>query len=248
VSPTGVLPSMKRHYYAHHSLSLARKMEMLVFGYAGARVLAFPTSMGRFYDWEDRGLVGVLGQHLENGWIQLFCVDSVDAESWYDKEKLPRERAKRYSQYDHYLLEELLPFSATLNGNPFVMAVGANFGAYHALNFSFRHPEVVERVIGMSGYYDIKRLTDGYSDDGVYFNNPTDFMLHEHDRERLEAIRHIDIILATGRADSGCGNNEYLSRILWEKNIWHALRVWDGVAHDWSSWAQMLRLYIAGHD
>ena len=40
MSPTGVLPSMKRHYYAHHSLSLARKMEMLVFGYAGARVLA----------------------------------------------------------------------------------------------------------------------------------------------------------------------------------------------------------------
>jgi esterase/lipase superfamily enzyme len=239
---------MKREYYSHHSQCLNRKMELLVFGQSGARVLAFPTSMGRFYDWEDRGLVSALSVHLEKGWIQLFCVDSVDAESWYDEQKHPRERAKRQSQYDSYILNEALPFSAKLNGNPFLIVTGATFGAYHAANFSLRHPELVGRLIGMSGYYDIKQFTGGYSDDEVYFNNPCDFMLHEHDRERLEAIRHIDIMLVSGRADSECANNEYLSRILWEKNIWHALRIWDGFAHNWPYWAQMLSLYIAGHD
>ena len=56
-------------------------MELLVLGHAGARVVVFPTSQGRFYEWEDRGMIDALGDHLRNGWIQLYCVDSVDAEA-----------------------------------------------------------------------------------------------------------------------------------------------------------------------
>ena len=32
-------------------------MELLIFGWGGARVLVFPTSMGRYYEWEDRGII-----------------------------------------------------------------------------------------------------------------------------------------------------------------------------------------------
>ena len=71
----------ERRYRRLHSPSLGREMEMLVFGHGGARLMAFPTSMGRFFDWEDRGLVSALGDHLDRGWLQLFCVDSVDNES-----------------------------------------------------------------------------------------------------------------------------------------------------------------------
>jgi esterase/lipase superfamily enzyme len=35
---------------------------------------------------------------------------------------------------------------------------------------------------------------------------------------------------------------------LWSKNIWHALRIWEGLAHDWPVWERMLQLYIGGHD
>ena len=41
---------------------------------------------------------------------------------------------------------------------------------------------------------------------------------------------------------------ERLSGLLWGKDVWHALRVWDGFAHDWPVWARMLPLYIGGHD
>ena len=58
-------------------------MELLVFGHAGARVLAFPTTQGRFYEWEDFGMVGALSEHLNHGWIQLFCVDIVDRHIFY---------------------------------------------------------------------------------------------------------------------------------------------------------------------
>jgi len=58
----------------------------------------------------------------------------------------------------------------------------------------------------------------------------------------------MSIILAVGQDDPALENNKHLSGILWSKDIWHALRVWDGFAHDWPVWAQMLPKYISGHD
>ncbi|MGZ3644574.1 MAG: esterase family protein [Ktedonobacteraceae bacterium] len=239
---------MNREYHIWFSPSLQRDMELLVFGHAGARVLVFPTSMGRFFQWEDSGMINALGDQLERGDIQLFCVDSVDEESWYAKWKPPGERAWRQTQYDYYLVNEVMPFTFQHNSNPYLIAAGTSFGAYHAANFAFRYPEVVSRVIGLSGYYNIRNFTGGYSDDNVYFNNPCDFIQNEHDQSRLDALRHIDIILAIGRDDPSCSNNEYFSGILWSKSIWHALRVWDGWVHDWPFWQQMIRMYISGHD
>ncbi len=223
-------------------------MELLVFGHAGAKVLVFPTSMGRFFQWEDTGMIAALSAQLENGQNQVFCVDSVDEESWYAKQKPPGDRAWRHVQYDSYLLNEVVPFMAARNDNPYLMTTGTSFGAYQAVNFAFRYPQLVNRVIGLSGLYDVKRFTGGYSDDNVYFNNPCDFMKNEHEAARLEAFRRMDIILAVGRDDSSCYNNEYLSGILWGKEIWHALRIWDGWVHDWPWWKQMIGMYINGHD
>ncbi len=239
---------MERAYHRWHSPALGRDMELLVFGRRGARVLAFPTSMGRFYDWEDRGLVGALGEQLERGWVQLFCVDSVDAESWYARWRPPAERVRRHAQYDEYVLREVLPFSSERNPNPFLIVTGASFGGYHATSFSLRHPERVGRVLSMSGLCDVKRFADGYYDDTLYFHNPCDFLSGEHDAARLDALRRLDIILAVGRDDPLRAGNECLSGLLWGKGVGNALRVWDGFAHDWPVWARMLHLYLAGHD
>jgi esterase/lipase superfamily enzyme len=223
-------------------------MELLVFGHAGARALIFPTSQGRFFQWEDMGMMQTLGDQLEQGQLQVYCVDSVDDESWYARYKPPYERAWRHVQYDHYLLNEVVPFTQGKNSNPFFITVGASFGAYQAVNFALRYPNLVGRTIGLSGLYDIKRFTGGYSDDNVYMNNPYDFIRHEHDPARLEALRHMDIILAVGRGDSLCASSEAMSGVLWSKNIGNALRLWDGWSHDWPYWQQMIRLYIGGHD
>ena len=223
-------------------------MELLVFGHAGARLLALPTSLGRFHEWQDFGMIGALSEHLERGWVQIYCVDSVDAESWYAKHIHPTDRARRQLRYDRYLVDEVLPLTRQRNDNPFLMAAGASFGAYQAACVAFRHPEMFGRVIGMSGLYDIKDLTGGYSDETVYAVNPSEFLPNEHDPGRLAALRRMDIILATGREDPNVGNNEYLSRMLWGKGIGNALRLWDGWSHDWPYWFQMMRTYIGGHD
>jgi esterase/lipase superfamily enzyme len=223
-------------------------MELLVFGHAGARAIVFPTSMGKFYEWEDRGMIGALGDHVESGSLQLYCVDSVDADSWYAKWKAPGDRAKTHAAYDAYVRDEVLPLTWEKNKTAFLMTMGASFGAYHAVTFALRYPHVVGRAIGLSGLYDIREQTDGYSDPTVYHYNPADFILGEHDPARLDAIAQVDLILAVGRDDPLRPANEEFSQRLWSKGLWHALRIWDGWAHDWPFWRDMIRVYVGGHD
>ena len=195
---------MNREHHRWFSPSLGRDMEMLVFGHAGARVLAFPTSKGKYYEWEDRGMIETLADPINRGWLQVYCVDSVDEDSWYARWKWAGDRAWRQVQYDNYLLYEVLPLSRR-NPNPFLITTGASFGAYHAVNFAFRHPEVVGRVLAMNGIYDIRGWTDGHSDDNVYFNNPMEYVRHEHDPGRLALLKRMDIILTTSENEDCAG-------------------------------------------
>lgn len=240
--------AVHREYGGWLSPALGRGMEYLIFGHSGARVLVFPSSMGRFYEWEDFGMTSALAEHLERGWLQLFCVDSVDGESWYNEAAPPPVRAARHTQYDRYLIDEFIPYTASRNANPFLITTGASFGAYHALAFALRHPEAVGRVLGMSGLYDVGRFTHGFTNDDVYYANPFEFIRHEADEARLGAMRRMDIILAIGRDDPSVANSVEMSRRLWERGIGNALRLWDGWAHDWPYWKQMVRAYIGGHD
>jgi esterase/lipase superfamily enzyme len=239
---------VNREYHRWYSPALHRDMELLVLGHGGARALVFPTSMGRFFEWEDRGMHHVLGDLIEAGRLQLFCVDSVDAESWYARHKHPGERAGRHVQYQDYLSREVLPFTWERNQTRFLMAMGASLGAYHAVDFAFHQPYVFSRVIGLSGVYDIGQFVDGHLDDHVFAHNPSHYASHLRDPAHLDALRRMDIILVTGAEDPNVDNTRYLSRILWERGIGNALRIWDGWAHDWPYWESMIRRYVGGHD
>jgi esterase/lipase superfamily enzyme len=221
-------------------------MELLVFGHHGARVIVFPTSKGRFYEWEDRGMVGTLREHLERGWLQLYCLDSVDAESWYNWGAHPGYRAWRQHQYMEYVHNEVLPLTTAKNGNPFLITTGASFGAYHAMNFGLRFPWKVDRILAMSGIYDIRWWASGYHNDTVYFNNPAQFIEGEREEPRLGALRHQDIIIVVGNTDPLIEQSRRMSGLLWGKGVGNALREWDGWNHDWPYWQRMVQSYIGG--
>ncbi len=237
---------MNREYHKWYSPTLNRDMELLVFGHNGARMVVFPTSRGRFFEYEDRGMVWALADHIESGNLQIYCVDSVDAESFYARSLHPSNRIVRHMQYDQYISNELLPFAWSKNQTPFTIVHGCSFGAYHAMNFALRHPTLVNRMIALSGKYQMRGFFDGYYDDNIYFNNPSDCLPNEHDPARLDQIRKLDLIVAIGEEDPAYENNRQLSDALWSKNIWHAFRVWKGWAHDWPYWQQMIRWYIGG--
>jgi len=239
---------MHHETVAWQSPLLAREMALQVIGHAGARVLVFPTSMGTHREWPDRRMHRLLQDHLDNGWIQLFCLDQPHHENWGNEAVSAGHRAWTHIQYYRYVREEVLPFTAWKNPDPFVIATGASLGASHAMTFGLKYPESVGRILGMSGLYDLKRMTGGYSDENVYAVNPMDFMVHEHDPARLEAFRRQDIILVIGREDPMFASNCEFSGILWSKGIGNALRIWDGNAHDWPYWERMVRTYLRGHD
>lgn len=236
---------MHREYHKWHSPALNREMELTITGHAGARVLVFPTSQGRFYEFEDRNVIQSFEHHVDQGWLQFYCVDSVDAESWYAYGKHPGGRAYRHHEYMMYLYHEVLPLTKR-NPNPFLMTLGASFGAYHAMGFGLKYPEEVHRIIGLSGLYDITYMTGGYSDDWVYAYNPMAFIPNEHDHDRLEQMRQIDIIMTSGKDDRLHSSSQDMTRVLWDKGIGNALRSWDGWAHDWPYWIEQLHLYIDG--
>ncbi|NNE34485.1 MAG: esterase, partial [Rhodothermales bacterium] len=96
-------------------------MDLLVFGHSGTPLLVFPSSLGRFYEWEDFGMISSLAPQLESGSNQLICVDSIDAESLYNKHVDPYTRMSRHNQYQAYVLNEVVPFVRHRAGTDFIM-------------------------------------------------------------------------------------------------------------------------------
>ena len=234
---------MNRAYHHWVSASLGRSMETLVFGHGGVPVLVFPTTMGRFYQYEDFGIVTALEDKLDGGLIQLFCPDSVDAESWYNRAVPPRQRVLRHLDYERYILNEYLPFIRTINTGP-LLVTGTSFGAYHAVNFAFRHPTLVSKLVALSGRYDIKGFMNGYYDDDVYFNCPTDFLPNLTDDAYLAPMRQMEIVLFSGEHDIALGSTRLISETLTRKHVANELAIWWGYTHDWPLWREAIPHYL----
>ncbi len=237
---------MNREYHKWFSPALGREMELLVFGAGGAPLLVFPTSMGRFYDYEDRGMIDAIRPKLESGELQAFCVDSVDSESWYNKGANPRDRALRHGQYERYLLDEALPFLRSRNASPDLAVTGCSFGGYHCVNFALRHPDLVALCVSMGGAFDIHQFLDGYYDDNCYFHCPPDYLSNMSDTWYLDQYRNrLRLVLATGEYDVCLPSNMEISGILRQKGIPHWLDVWgDATGHDWPWWRRMAQKYF----
>jgi len=237
----GTTTEMQRDYIKEYSNALGRDMELLHFGHAGLTLLVFPTSMGRFYQWEDFGLVGAISDFIDSGVVQLVCLDSVDGESWYAKDRAPAERVKRHLEYERYILEEVMP---RIDGAP--VACGASFGALHSVLLAVRHPSRVAGFIALSGAYDTARWLDGYHDDSTYFTNLLAFLPGLADEAYLAPLRaqHPKVI-ATGAEDPNVDDSRRLAELLREKGIEVGLEIWPGWAHDWPYWSDMMRRYLS---
>ena len=236
---------MVREYHKWSSSRLGREMELLVFGHAGLPVLVFPTSGGRFYEFEDRGLIAAQSGKIEAGRMQVFCVDSVDTESWYNRQAPARQRIERHMQYEDYLMQEVAPLIRKKNVDPRLVAVGCSLGGYHAVNIAMRHPDVFSGFLSMSGAFDLTNFLGGYYDQDCYYNLPTHYLPNLTDQWYLDRFARGTYVLATGWDDHCLGQNQNLDRILSEKGIPHKLYTWDAYnSHDWPTWVRMVREYL----
>ena len=236
---------MNREYHKWYSHRLGRDMELLVFGHAGTPLLVFPSSMGKYYEYEDRGMVQTLQWQIDTGQLMLFCVDSVDSESWYNKGIHPADRVRRHAAYEQYLLHEVLPLMRSRTGRHRIGVTGCSFGGFHCTNFALRHPGDVSHSVSMSGAYDIRQFLHGHYDQDVYFNNPVDFLPQTSDAWYLDQYHQIRWVFGAGEHDICLGENQRIAGIFREKGLPHWFDFWGlGAVHDWPLWQLMAKKYL----
>jgi len=242
---------MNREYHKWYSDRMNREMELLIFGHGGRPVLFFPTRMARFYDYENWGIVEAVREKIDHGELQLFCVDSIDAESLYNTRIQPAARIKRHLDYEQYILNEVVRLMYLKNGAERIEVAGCSMGAYHAANIAFKYPHFFNKVICMSGRFDLtnniqyfKDLFDNYHNEDIYFNMPQQYLANLHEGELLDSVRKMDITIAIGETDPFIDDNRYFNKLLNKKEIPHHLYVWNGYAHRPRYWRQMVKLYL----
>ena len=236
---------MHRDYVKWHSPSLGREMELLAFGHAGFPLVVFPTSGGRFFEYEDRGMIGALAPKIDRGELQVFCVDSVDQESWYNKWIAPADRLHRQNAFDAYLALEAVPFIRHRTTWGQIGTTGCSFGGYHAINFALRHPGLVTYAVSMSGAFNIpQQFLNGYWDNNAWFHSPLDYLPNLGDPAILDTMRHNYYVLVVGNGDALFDQNVKLAHALGSKQIPHVLDVWEGFGHDWPWWQDMARKFL----
>jgi esterase/lipase superfamily enzyme len=236
---------MVREYHKAYSSRLGREMELLIFGAAGLPVVVFATSGGRFFEFEDHGMIEALGDRIEAGQLQLFCLDSVDMESWYDRVAPPSHRVARHAQYEEYVIHEAVAMIRERNREPRLTALGCSFGGYHAVNIALRHPDLFTGFVSLSGAFDLTRFLGGYYDEECYYHLPLHYLPRLSDAWYLDRYRKNKYVLATGWDDPCLSQNQQLDWVMNEKGIAHQLHIWDAQnSHDWLTWQQMAREYL----
>jgi len=236
---------MQRDYIKWFSPSLSRDMELLVFGHAGFPIVVFPTSGGRFFEYEDRGMITALAPKIDCGELQVICIDSVDQESWYNRSIAPADRLHRQNAFDAYLALELAPFVKNRTTWGQFGTTGCSFGGYHALNFALRHPDIVTYAVSLSGAFNIPlRFLDGFYNNDAYLNSPLDYLPRLDDPWFLARIRSSYYVLVVGNEDPLFDQNVKLAHEFGVKNVPHVLDVWQGFGHDWPWWQQMAHKFF----
>jgi esterase/lipase superfamily enzyme len=242
---------MQSEYHKWLSPILGHEVELKVYGYYGKPVLVFPAQSGRFHDFEDFGMISVIAHFIESGQIKLFTVDSLDSQTWANWAAHPADRARRHQAYDRYIVEEVVPFIRQHSGETEqkFMTTGVSMGAYHAVNFFFRHPDIFDTVIALSGLYRLNMFIGDYMDDNVYFNTPLAYLLNLNDSWYLDQYRQSHIIIAVGQGaweDDMLADTLTLQHILDQKNIPHWVDIWGhDVNHDWPWWHKMLPYFLS---
>lgn len=239
-----------RQYFQFFSPVLQRQMEVLHVGDWGYPLILLPTSRGRFFDLEDRGILASLRPHIERGYLQAFCIDTHDDQALLAAGVSLAERRERWLALERHWCEELIPFVRSQADNDFVVVAGCSLGATHALNLSLRHPGLIRRCLAMGGPYDLCTIASLFGDYSaeecereLYFINPMAYMANM-DRPTWFDLGggNLDIKLLTADEDICKEDHLRLAALMERNGIPHHLEVWQG-KHDWPVWCAQIAAF-----
>jgi esterase/lipase superfamily enzyme len=239
---------MHTEHHRWFSHALGHDMDLKLFGHYGKPILVFPAQDGRWYDFENFGMVGAIAHLIEAGRVKLICVDGVDWQSWTNKGAPPTDRANRHEAYDAYIMNEVVPWVRNNTGQDTMWVTGCSMGAYHSANFFFRHPDAFDGVIALSGLYQVSEFVGDHGGDAAYFNSPLWYLEHMGDPWFLNLYRRSTIVFAVGQGaweERMIEDTRRMQQILESKGVPAWIDYWGhDVAHDWPWWRKMLPHFL----
>jgi esterase/lipase superfamily enzyme len=243
---------VERRHVELDAPSIGSSGVVLAYGHYGRPVLAFPTELGRAWEYENGGMVHAIAGLIDAGRVKLYCVDSYDEASWSNPAAPLEDRARAHGRYEAWVLEQVVPWvHADCGSAQEILAIGCSLGGYHAANFALKRADLFPLAVGLSGSYDPAtwRHAWGERGDETYFNSPIDYVANLNG-DHLEWLRaRVSLLLVCGQGQwedttGALDSTLRLAERLRDKGIRHELDLWGhDVPHDWPSW----RAQIAHH-
>ncbi len=246
---------MDRRIIRRRSRFLRQEMEVRVYTGESAPVMpgktvpviAFPTQDGMADQWEGFGMVDALEDWLESGRIQLFTVDTVDVRSWSNKHARKDFRARMQEAYFHWVTEEVVPVVHENGGDTLPLLTGCSMGGAHSALCLLRRPDLFSGTISLSGSYDCRFFTGGYTDP-LWLRNSGADVLKTADAGTVDLLRQRSIVLCCGRGkneDIELDATRILEKDLNDNDIPAWVDYWgEDVDHDWIWWKPQLRYFL----
>lgn len=243
---------MEIRYDKWYSDSLGREMELKTYGERGKPVLCIPCQNGRFYDFENFKMLDAWAPFIEQGKVWVITVDTIDSETWSDKNGNPYLRIRRHEAWVQYLLREVVPYIHSLQkarhqAESGIMAFGCSLGATHATNLYFRFPETFDMLLALSGIYDASYGFDGYMDEPVYLNSPLHYLPNMSlSHPYMELYRKNKAVICVGQGSWELPDStRRLKDILEQKGIPAWVDLWGfDVTHDWPWWFKQVAYFV----
>ena len=245
---------MNIEYYNEYSPAMGKNMECKIYGHKGRPVLFIPCQDGRFFDFENFHMTDVWAKWIDAGEVMVFSIDTVDKESWSDKNGDPYWRIRRYEQWIKFITDEFAPFMQSVanerngwNGKPGIMVFGCSLGATHAANLYFRRPDIFDRLLALSGIYTAEFGFGDYMDGVVYENSPVHYLANmPYDHPYISMYNQKKAVICVGQgAWEVPDETRRLQNILRDKgiNVW--VDYWgNDCNHDWDWWYKQVEYFV----
>ena len=245
---------METNQFKWYSQALGREMDCKVWGHAGRPVLFIPCQDGRYFDFENFKMTDVWGPWIESGQVMVLGIDTIDLETWSNKNGDGRWKAERHEAWIRYITDEVVPFFRNYvnekngwTGYPGILTFGCSLGATHAANLYLRRPDLFDGTLALSGIYTSEYGWGGYMDDIVYQNSPVHYMRNlPKDHYYIDIYNQQKAVICVGQGDWEIPDTtKELKDIFAEKgiNIWVDLWGYD-VKHDWDWWYKQVVYFL----
>lgn len=245
---------VEMHYFRTYSQVMGREMECKIYGSGGWPVLYIPCQDGRFYDFENLGMLDVWKPWLQSEQVMVCAIDTVDTETWSNPHGDGRRKAECYENWLRYITDEVVPFLQDYanrknkrNDPAGIMAFGCSLGATHAVNLYLRRPDLFNGLLALSGIYTAEYGFGWYMDDIVYQNSPIHFMKNfPKDHHYVEIYNRQKAVICAGQgAWEIPDSTRELKSIFEEKGIHIWVDLWGyDVSHDWYWWYKQVEYFL----